>query len=157
MEADRLLARQHDLHGALRQPGEQGGLRLHRHVFLAAERTAVGHEFRKDTILGEPEKGGDLAAVVEDALTLRVEADAVAVGFGEGGLGLEEQVLDALRLPRARHDVRARRERGVGVAAADHRLREQVVVLRVDARRIGVERAFGVGDGGEPFVLDADQ
>ena len=120
---------------------EQRRLRLHRHVLLAAERAAVGHQLDEDAVLGEAEERRHLPAVVEDPLSLREEVQrAVGARLGQRALGLEVQVLDALRLPRAVHDVSARGERRVGVAAPDDRARQEVRVLRVDLRGAGRER-----------------
>ena len=45
-------------------------------------------------------------------------------GYGEGGLGLEEGVLDALGAKGLADDMRRARERGVDIATPDHGARE---------------------------------
>ena len=94
------------LHRAPGQAREQRRLRLDRHVLLAAERAAVRDELDEQAVFRLAEDGGDLAAVLEDALALGGHVQA-AVGQrpGEAGLGLEEQVLDALRPPFAADDM----------------------------------------------------
>ena len=56
-----------------------------------------------------------------------------------------------------RDDVRARRERRVGVAAPDDGVREQVLVLRIDLRRAGRERVARVEHRREHLVLHVDE
>jgi hypothetical protein len=133
-------------------------LRLDRHVLLAAERAAVGHQLHLDLLFVHAEELRHLPPVVEDPLALRVEPQpAVVDRLGERAFGLEVEVLDALRLPRAAHHVRAGSERGVGIAAADDRLRQQVRVRRVHLRRARRQRLFRIEHGRQRFVLDRDQ
>ncbi len=95
----RLLAGQGALHGPTQQPGGQGGVRLVAHVLLAAEGPAVGHQLDADAVGRQPQHRGDLVAVVPHALATRVHVQpAVGAGHGQGRLGLQESVLDALRL-----------------------------------------------------------
>ena len=78
-------------------------------------------------------------------------------GRGEAGLRLEEQVLDALRRPCAADHVGRGGERGVDVAAREARMRQQVVMLRIDARRAGLQRLGRVEQRRQRFVFDLDQ
>ena len=112
VEADRLFAVELELHRALRHAREQRRLRLDRHVFLAAEGAAVRDQLDDEVAPpASPRTRRDLAAVVEDALALRVEMQAGrrAAEPASARLRLEEEVLDALRPPGAGDDVRARR------------------------------------------------
>ena len=70
------------------------------------------------SVVLDAEHDGDLVAVVPHALAagVHVQRPAVGVGHGEGRLGLEEGVLDALGLEHLVHDVGAGGERGVDVA-----------------------------------------
>ena len=83
---------------------EQRGLGLDRHVLLAAEGAAVGHQLDEDIGSGaDAEEARHLAPVVEDALPLRAQVQpAVGKWLGKRTLGLEEEVLDALRASRCR-------------------------------------------------------
>ena len=116
-------------------PRQQRRVRLHDEVLLAAERAAVGDQLDATRSSGSAE---DARAPARRSSNMpcpcvhRCSA-AVAGGLGERALGLEEQVLDALGAATSRDHVRAGGERGVGVAAADDRVRQQVVVHRVDA------------------------
>ena len=158
MDADQLFARELDPHRAAGQAREQRRLRLDRHVLLAAEGAAIRGEFDEEPLFRLAEDGGDLAAVLEDALALAQDMQA-AVGQrpGEAGLRLEEQVLDALRRPLARDDMRGGGERGLDVAARVARRREHVVVPRIDRRRAGPDRLGGVEHRGQGLVLDLDE
>jgi hypothetical protein len=99
-----------------------------------------------------------LPAVVEDALALRVELQApVRERFGERALGLEVQVLDALRRERPADDVGAPLQSRFRFAAANDRAAEHVVVLWIDARRPGFDRALGIQDRLEQFVCHDDE
>ena len=87
----------------------------------------------------------DLAAVVEDALALAVEMQpAVGPGAPPAPIPVREQVLDALRLPGAGHDVGRGRERRIDVAALDAWSRRQhVLVPGIDLRRAGLDASAG--------------
>ena len=145
VHADRLFARQLDPHRAPAHAREQRRLRLDRHVLLAAERAAVRDEFDKHTVFRLAEHRGDLAAVLEDALTLGEDVQA-AVGhrLGKARLRFEEQVLDALGFPFAADDMGGGGERRFNVAARIARGREHVAVLRIDLRRARLDRLNGV-------------
>ena len=95
-----------------------------------------GHEFDEQPLFRLAEHGGDLPAILEDALALAVDVQApVGQRLGEARLRLEEQVLDALGRPFAADDMRRRGERRLDVAARIARRREHVVVLGIDLRR----------------------
>ncbi len=71
---------------------------------------------------------------------------SVRIRHDEGRLGLEERLLDALGLEHLVHDVRARGERGVDVAALVGGARQHVAV-ELPHGVVGVgERGDGVGD-----------
>jgi len=149
VDAHRLLAREDEPHGPPRGAREQRRLRLDGHVLLAAEGAAVRDEDDVNFLLGQAEEPGDLPPVVEDPLPLRVEREAGpgvlprgVARRGNARLGLEVEVLDALRLPRALDDVRRRGERGRRVAAIHDRALEEVA-LGADARCARRERRLG--------------
>ena len=143
------------LTGRPRDAREEGRLRLDRHVLLAAEGPAARHQLHVDLLLRHAQEARDLPAVVEDALPLAVEGEAaVRKGLGESGLGLQEEVLDPLRAPRAAHDVGARGEGRGRVAPADDRAREEVRVLRVDLGGARREGRLGIEEGRQRLVLD---
>ena len=163
VEAHGLLAREDEAHRPPRDASQERGLRLDRHVLLAAEGAAVRDEDDVDLLLGQAHERGDLPPVVEDALSLGVEGQSGlrvlprdVAGRGETRLGLDVQVLDALRLPRALDDVRRRRERGLDVAAPDDRAREKVA-LPSHARSARTERLLGVRHGREDLVVDVHE
>ena len=111
VHADRLFAVERQPHRPAGQARQQRGLRLDRHVLLAAEGAAVGTSSTKSRSSGSPSTERHLAPVVEDALALacRGAAGRRASGTASAALRLEEQVLDALGAPGAGHDVRASR------------------------------------------------
>jgi len=78
VESDRLLPVERDLDWASGHLGQQGGLGLNRHVLLAAEGTAVGHQLDLQSLLVDTQDGGYLAPVIEDSLSLGVELQAAA-------------------------------------------------------------------------------
>ena len=153
-----LLARQLDAHRPPGQTRQQSRLRLDRHVLLAAESAAVGREFDIEPILGLAEHGGDLPAIVEDALALAGDVQpAVGQRRGEAGLGFEEQMLDALGPPHAADHMGRGGQGGLDVAAPVVGLRQQVVVLGVDARRARLDRVSGIERRQQGLVIDFDQ
>ena len=158
MEPDRFLAAQRQLDGPARDVREERRLRLHRHVFLAAERAAVGDELHGELFLGDPEHACYLPPIVEDSLTLREEAEA-AVGrrLGQRALRLQIQMFDSLRRPGAADDVRAGGEHSVRVAAPDHGVPQEICVRRIDLRRAGCERLDRVEHRREDVVLHVDE
>src|ERR1041385_6735938 len=95
MDAHRLLARQRDLH---RPPGharEERRLRLYGEVFLAAERAAARDLLDDDVVGGHAEEGGDLAAIVEDALAAAEDAQLAAVErLGDRAFGFAGEMVD---------------------------------------------------------------
>ena len=135
-----LLAGEDQLHRPAGDVREQRRLRLDRHVLLAAEGPAAGHQLHVDVLFRPAEEARDLPAVVEDALALGVEGQpAVRHRLRERGLRLQEEVLDPLRAPGATHDVSARGQGSGRVAAPDHRAGQEVRVLRVDLGGFGGE------------------
>ena len=116
--------------GASQEEGGERGLRLVRHVLLAAERAAVRHQLDGDL------RRGSMPST--DAIWSRsshtpwppeyIVKRPSAFGHDERRLRLEERVLDALGLEHLVHDVRAGRERGVDVAARVRRARQHVAV-----------------------------
>ena len=56
VQPHRLLAAQRQLHRAAGDVRQQRGLRLDRHVLLAAEGAAVGHQLDVDPLLGDAEE-----------------------------------------------------------------------------------------------------
>ena len=82
---------------------------------------------------------------------------AVGQRHGEARLGLEEQVLDALRPPFAADDMGRGGERRVHVAARVARRREHVAVPGIDLRRAGLDRLRRVEHRGQRLVFDVDE
>jgi len=120
VQADRLLAAERQLHRRARQLREQRSLRLDRHVLLAAERPTVRNQFDEDLLLAHAEETRHLAPILEDALTLRAQAQgSVGLRLGERALRLEKEMFDALRGPGAADHMYAAGERGLDVAAPD--------------------------------------
>ena len=67
---------------------------------------------------GLRQKGGHLTPIVKDALALGVEVkSAIVQGDRERGLRLQKEVLDALSLKGAAHDVCAVRQRLIDITA----------------------------------------
>ena len=76
----------------------------------------------------------------------------------ERRLGLEERVLDALRLEHLVHDVRARRERRIDVAPRVRRARQHVALEAPDrVVASGLHRGDWVDDRRKRSVLDVDE
>ena len=120
MDADRFLAVELDAH---RPPGhsrQQRGLRLDRHVLLAAEPAAVRRELDVDPLLGLAEHGGDLPAIFEDALALAVDVQA-AVGqrHGEAASGSRNRCSMRCVVHTPLTHMRGGGERRIDVAAAN--------------------------------------
>ena len=160
VEAHGLLARENEPDGPPRDAREERRLGLDRHVLLASEGAAVRDEDDVDVLDVEPEKRGHLPPVVEDALPLREERQLRLRVLGrdvarrrETGLGLEVEVLDALRPPRALDDVRRGGERRVRVAEPDDGARKEVAV-RSDRRCALAESLLRVRDGRQDLVRD---
>ena len=142
MDQEALLARERALHRALQQEGSQRGLPLVAHVLLAAERTTVGDQLHRDRVDAHTEQSSDLVAVVPHSLATRVDQQVPVAGHRQRALGLEEGVLDALRVEHLVHHVRAGGQRVVGVATRVFADGEHVV--------LGAEhRDLGVVDGGD--------
>ena len=81
---------------------------LYGHIFFAAEGPAVRYQLDEHLVFWVVEICGDLPLVIEDALTLGEQMEsAVVPRYGEGALGFEEEMLDALSLPVALDHVRA--------------------------------------------------
>ena len=130
---------------------------LHVEVLLGPERASRGDVSDAHALVREPEERGHLAAVVPDALALRVDLDRpVPVRHGERGLGLEEGVLDELRPERLGHHVGRTGEGGVDVAALHARDREYVAALVQLGRTVG-QRRERVRHRLEHLVLDLDE
>ncbi len=122
-------------------------------VLLGPERSSGRDLDDAHAILGNPEERGDLAAVVPDALALRIDIQrTVSVGHDERGLGLEEGVLDELGTERLRDHVRSSGEGFVDVASLHARDREDVPAL-VQLRGLGRKRLERVGHRLEHLVL----
>ena len=82
---------------------------------------------------------------------------AVGQRHGQGRLGLEEQMLDALRRPDAADHVRRLGERRLHVAPGVARDRQDVVVPGVDLRRARLDRLGGVEHRRQRLVFDLDE
>ncbi len=144
----RLFAGERALDGPLQNPRGQRGVSLVAHVLLAPEGAAVGDQLDGDRVGGHAEHGGDLIAVVPHALSARPHVQRPAgLRRGEGGLGLEEGVLDALRLEDLVENVGARRQRRVHVPTLVGGERQDVAVqLPHRVLGLGRHRRDRVGD-----------
>ena len=138
VHADRLFATERQLHRRAGDVRQQRGLRLHRHVFLAAEGAAVGQQLDEDLVFAAgpgnapPGAGrrrcpgpGSAGASTPSA---RGSASALS--------GSRNRCSMRCVGPGAADHVRAGGQRGRRVAAADDGLLEQVGMLRVDAWRV---------------------
>ncbi len=106
--------------------------------------------------LVEPEQGGDLAAIVVHALTLRVDVQAAVARHGQTGLRLEERVLDALRREGLFEHVHRPGERRFDITSAIGAGIEQIAAV-VNPGRFRGERRGRLGHRLEHFVVDRDQ
>ena len=163
VDQQRLLARERALHRPPEQPRRQRGLGLVGHVLLAAERAAVRDELDGHASRVDAEHRRDLVAVVPDALAARPHVQPIGPvrqddRSDEGRLRLEERVLDALGLEHLVHDVRARRQRGVDIAARVGRARQHVAFETphrvVRAGRDGLTR---IDDRRQRPIVDFDE
>ena len=145
--------------GLLQQPCRQGRLRLVRHVLLAAEGAAVGHELDGDRVRRRRRAPGRCRCGRPrrpDRPSTRAGVPPSS-GTASGRLGLQEGVLDALRLEQLVNGVGARGEGGVDVAtgvlahAQDVRVRAPHRDLRV------VDGGDGVGERAQHVVVHVDQ
>ncbi len=133
------------------------------HVLLATERAAVRHQLDRDAILVEGEHARDVVAVVPHALATGVDVEAPIAagtgGHGQGRLGLEERMLDALGLEPLVHRERTRRECLTEVGSPRVGAgREHIRVGPPDRqRRIVGERGHGVGVRRVDVVGDLDE
>ena len=183
MEPRAFLAAERRLAGPLGQPRHQRDVRLYREVFLAAEGAAVADQFDVHFVARQPEHGGDLVAVVVDALPLRVHDELRPVRHGgeRGGLllpgqipeprrgraigqrnrqtrlRLEERVLDVLRLHLDVDCVRGVLPCVVEIATVDPGLAQLVRFRRMHQRRIRRQRLLGREHGFEHLVIHLDE
>ncbi len=161
VEAQALAARQGDQHRPAGDLGEQRRVALDAEVLLAAERSAGGDLGHPDRLLRPAEDRGDLAPVLPGALARREDPHRrlgarLAARHGEGGFGLEERMLDPLRLERLARDMRRAGERGVDVASADDAARQEVAAGVHERSAVG-QRGDRVGHRIEHVVLHLDK
>ena len=146
MHEGRLFTTEGTLHRLLQKIGCKRGLRLVRHVFLAAESTTVRDELDAHRGLRNTEHGRDLIAIVPDALAARIHLEGSSgLRDRERGFGLEVRVLDALRLEDLVHLVRRARERVVDVTPKVARTRQHVAVQSPDGVVFVIDRRYRVG------------
>ena len=158
-----LLARQRALHGTIEQPRGERRLRLVAHVLLAAERSPVRDQF--DGHLGRVDRqhASDVVTVVPHPLAAGVHVERTLVSLtgrhGQGRLGFEEGMLDALRVERLGDRERARRERFGEVGATRVRADRQHVGVGAPHRQrgIGCERRDRIGVRDVHVVGDLDE
>ena len=106
----------------------------------------------------DAEHRGDLVAVVPDALAAREDLQgAVGLRHGEGRLGLEEGMLDALGLEDLVDRVGRGGERRVDVAALVGRAGQDVALELPDGVLGIVDRRHGVGQRAQRAVGDLDE
>ncbi len=157
VEAEALPARQRQEHGALRPLREQSSMALDIEVLFRAEGATRRHVRDAHALFREPQERRDLAAVVPDALALRVDLElAVPVGHGQRRLGLEEGMFDDLGAEGLRDHVRRPRESGIDVAALQLRDRQHVAALVQRGGAVG-QRCERVRHRFEHLVLDVDE
>ena len=144
---ERLLPTERGADRTVEQPGGERRLTLVRHVLLAAEGTPVADQLGHHTRRVDIEDAGDVVAVVPDPLPSgedheTPEVNRVSPGHlagerqrlagrdreREGGLRLEEGVVDALGLEGLRDDVRRRLERLVDLTAHVGARRETIAI-----------------------------
>ncbi len=161
MHQQRLFTRQCDLHGCADVPRRQRRVRLVRHVFLAAERAAVGDQLGRDAVGVDAEHRGDVVAVVPDALATGVHVQTLLVTFAgrdrERRLGLEERMLDALRLEGLRDGVCSGGERRIDVTTRVGGGGQRVAVEFPHGRVGAVHDAHRVDHRLVHLVLDVDE
>ena len=154
-------------HRAAGRDGEQRGLALDAEVLLAAERAAGGDLGHEDLARLQPQERRDLAPVLPGALPGGVDVHPVrgdgrairpdrAPRNGEGGLGLQERMLDGGGPEAGAGHVRGAGEGRVHVTAPHDGAGDDVAAL-VDLGRAVGEGREGIGDGGERFQLHLDQ
>ncbi len=71
MQPKTLVPRERALHRLIAQHRRQRGLRLNAHIFLAAKRAAVLHQFHGNLFARPTQHRGNLPLIVENALPLR--------------------------------------------------------------------------------------
>ena len=144
-----------DAHRPAEPQGQQARVDLQADVLAGTERPADAAEHEADPLLREAEAGGDLLAVLVQPLRGDVQLDAppVVVGDGHGRLEPEERLVLHADLVRALDDDVAG---GVGVAAADHLVAEDVAV-GMDRRVAAVDRRLGIDQRRQHLVRDVDR
>ena len=155
MAEEALGAAVRDAHRAAEPQRQQARVDLQADVLAGAERPADAAEHEADALLGEAEAGGDLLAVLVQPLRgdVQLDAQAVVVGDGDGRLEAEERLVLHADLVRALDDDVAG---GVGVAAADHLMAEDVAV-GMDRRVAAVDGRLGVDQRRQHLVGHVDR
>ena len=109
MHEETLFTSNRTLDRPTRQMGGERRLRLVRHVFLAAKRSPIGHQLDGDRGLLDTQDCRDLVAVIPDALATGIDMQPCFGRDRQRRLGLQEGMLNPLRLVHVVH-----RERGAG-------------------------------------------
>ena len=102
---DRLGTREHEPHRSPAEPRRERCVGLDRQIFLAAEGAAVGHQLDPDRVEVHCEHRRDLALIVVDPLTLRVDRQTSVSGYRQARLGFQECMFDPLGLKPLLDDV----------------------------------------------------
>ena len=173
---ERFFAAKRGLDRTLQQPCGKRGLTLVRHVFFAAERATIADEFGDDAISVHRQDAGNIVTVVPDALTAGVdhepiEVDGLARGItiGErqrfagrhrdcqGRFGLQECVVNTLRLERLTHHMGRSGQTVLGVAPGVGRCRQHIAIEFPHRVFGGSNRLDRIHDRRVHVVLNLDE
>ena len=141
-------------HGPPQPQGQQARVDLQADVLPRSERPADAAQHEPHPVVGEPEAGGDLLAVLVQPLggDVQLDAETVVVGNRDRGLEAEEGLVLHADLVRALDDDLAD---GVDVAAADA-LVAQDVAVGMDRWVIAGDRRLGIEQRLQHLVGDVD-
>ena len=156
VDQNALRPAQLDLHRALRQIGDQGGVVLDRHILLAAE--AAAHQAVADLypLGGQAQHAHGLVLGVIGALVRGEDHHAIPVGIGHGALRLQESVFRP-----GGGETLCQHIFGLGdslrrIAPLDVLVGQQVA-LPVDQRRVGQHGLPGAADRLQRLIVHLHQ
>ena len=144
-----------DAHGTTEPQGEQTRVHLQADVLPSTERATDTAQRQTHRLLGQPETGGDLRAVLVQPLGRDVQLDAAATAVGDRQCRLEAEerlVLHPDLVGALDHDVTGR----VGSPCDDPLVTDDVAV-GMDRRVTAGDRGLGIEQRLEEFVLDDDR
>src|SRR5262245_57166837 len=105
MKSKAFFATQCEFHRAAGHLRKKRGLSLDAHVFLAAKGSAIGNKSDEDIAFRHSDERRDLAAVVKNALALRVYSKPIAFRHRNASFRLKEHMFDELSLKSMSHYV----------------------------------------------------